>query len=110
MNYQLASAILTKRPLEQYTDNLDYLSLDQQYLTLAMNPARGLDGTCQGDSGGGRLIYQRGGWVLVGLTSYGDQPCVAIDKNARLDTASSLEFLNEVLQTIGNSPGTYACP
>jgi secreted trypsin-like serine protease len=78
---------------------LEYLALDQKYFTLVMMPSRDLDATCYGDSGGGRFIKQNGEWVLVGLTSWGDVPCVATDKVARLDTASALNFLNNVLAT-----------
>jgi secreted trypsin-like serine protease len=64
-----------------------------------MMPSRGLDGTCYGDSGGGRFIKQGDEWVLVGLTSWGDVPCRATDKVARVDTVSALNFLNNVLAT-----------
>jgi secreted trypsin-like serine protease len=65
-----------------------------------MKPSQGLDSVCYGDSGGGRFIKQNGEWVLAGLTSWGDIPCVATDKVARLDTASALNFLNSVLASL----------
>jgi secreted trypsin-like serine protease len=78
-----------------------------------MNPARDLDGTCYGDSGGGRFVNNRvnnrDNWVLVGLTSWGDGPCVAVDKVYRLDTESPLQFLNDVMENLELDPSFYAC-
>jgi secreted trypsin-like serine protease len=97
----------------QYTENLIFLSLDQKFFTLAMNPARGLDGVCRGDSGGGRFVNNRengiDNWVLVGLTSWGDINCVATDRVYRLDTASPLQFLEEVMANLNRDPAFYSC-
>jgi secreted trypsin-like serine protease len=79
---------------------LAYLSLDTRYFTLAMKPSQGLDAVCQGDSGGARLIKKDNDWALVGITSWGDIPCVATDTVARIDTASALDFLNGVINTV----------
>jgi secreted trypsin-like serine protease len=45
----------------------------------------GASGTCQGDSGGPMFLDVDGTLVLVGITSWGDQSCVQLGGNTRVD-------------------------
>jgi hypothetical protein len=51
----------------------------------------GVSGTCQGDSGGPTLLKEDGVTTLVAVTSYGDETCVQVGGNTRVDT--NAEFL-----------------
>jgi hypothetical protein len=105
----LACRAFSHRSPSQFTERLSFLSLDLRYFTLAMNPARDLDGTCFGDSGSGRFVFNEGNWVLVGLGSWGDIPCIATDKVYRLDKPSPQNFLYRVIQNLHANPDFYKC-
>jgi uncharacterized protein (TIGR03382 family) len=49
----------------------------------------GTKGTCQGDSGGPMFLDVNGTLTLVGVTSWGDQSCVQLGGNARVDVHSN---------------------
>jgi secreted trypsin-like serine protease len=46
----------------------------------------GTKGTCQGDSGGPMFLDVNGTLTIVGVTSWGDQSCVYLGGNTRVDT------------------------
>jgi secreted trypsin-like serine protease len=48
----------------------------------------GVKGTCQGDSGGPMFLDVNGTLTVVGVTSWGDQSCVQIGGNTRVDVYS----------------------
>jgi hypothetical protein len=83
-------------------DNLDrnraeqgFHSLTDAWLTLPMSPSNGNGGTCYGDSGGPHFIHLDDveTTIVVSLTVTGDTQCKASDKTYRVDTASSLAFI-----------------
>jgi hypothetical protein len=83
-------------------DNVDrnkveqgFLSLTGAWITLSMNLSTGSGGTCYGDSGGPHFIHLDGVEtdIVAALTVTGDAPCVATDKDYRMDTASARDFL-----------------
>jgi secreted trypsin-like serine protease len=49
----------------------------------------GVSGTCQGDSGGPTLLSKSGVLTLVAVTSYGDESCVQLGANTRVDPYAS---------------------
>ncbi|HEY3358153.1 MAG TPA: trypsin-like serine protease [Polyangia bacterium] len=59
------------------------------------------DGTCQGDSGGPMFLDEGGTQVVVGVTSYGDQSCVQLGANTRVDP-----FAAFITQYAGTSTST----
>ena len=46
-------------------------------------------GTCQGDSGGPTLLNENGKLTVVAVTSFGDQTCVKLGGNTRVDLYAS---------------------
>jgi len=83
-------------------DNMDrnrvdqgFLSLTKAWITLSMNYATNNGGTCYGDSGGPHFIHLNGVEtnIVAAITVTGDAPCVATDKDYRMDTDSARSFL-----------------
>jgi hypothetical protein len=70
-----------------------YLSLQDQWLLLSMNPATGNAGTCYGDSGGPHFLGGVDSNLEVALTVFGDAYCKATDKDMRLDTRAAQNFI-----------------
>jgi len=60
----------------------------------------GYSGTCQGDSGGPMFLNVGGLETVVGVTSYGDQSCVQLGANTRVDIYASF-----IAQYAGSSTG-----
>ena len=76
----------------------EYLGLQKAWLLVSQNRATGNEGTCLGDSGGPAFWTQPdGSEILVGITSWGDDPCVATGFNYRIDTADALAFINAII-------------
>lgn len=69
------------------------LSLTRDWLTLSQNPARGHGGTCIGDSGGPIFTTIDGEYVVVSVTSTGDDVCRATNKTYRVDSPAGQQFL-----------------
>ena len=65
------------------------MSLENAWLNLSMNQARGNGGTCYGDSGGPHFL----GNLLVAITAVGDTQCKATDSAYRIDTPTAHNFL-----------------
>jgi hypothetical protein len=59
------------------------------------------EGSCGGDSGGpGFWTQPDGAEILVGIESWGDAPCVATAFKYRVDTATSLAFIEDVIASL----------
>jgi len=70
-----------------------YHSLDQSFIHLDQNLARGLSGTGYGDSGGPTFVDVGNGPVVISVVSSGDVPLVSTSVNTRVDTADAIAFL-----------------
>jgi secreted trypsin-like serine protease len=75
----------------------EYLKLLKAWLVMSQNQATGDGGTCYGDSGGPAFYSYNGTEILVGITSWGDVPCVATGINYRVDIRDTLDFIDEVI-------------
>ena len=56
------------------------------------NPGGGKGGTCFGDSGG-PIFYQDTN-IIGAVVSFGITPCIGVDYQFRIDTATALDFIN----------------
>lgn len=81
----------------------EYLKLLKAWLVMSQNQATDDGGTCSGDSGG-PAFYEgidpdtdEPTQVVVGITSWGDMPCVATGINYRVDIPDTLDFVDEVI-------------
>jgi hypothetical protein len=80
-----------------------YQVLLKSWLRMSQNQATGDGGTCGGDSGGPAFWTEPDGTeILVGITSWGDVPCVATGFNYRVDTPDTLDFIRDVIAHLGN--------
>jgi hypothetical protein len=76
------------------------LSIDPTRIHMSQNPARGDEGTCNGDSGSPNYVdYLGDPNVIVAVTSSGDSFCRATNVGARVDTPAAAEFIKCVLTT-----------
>jgi hypothetical protein len=77
----------------------EYQALLKAWLRMSQNQATGDGGTCAGDSGGPAFWTdpETAVDILVGITSWGDSPCVAIGFNYRTDTAPARAFIADVI-------------
>jgi hypothetical protein len=77
----------------------EYRALLKAWLRMSQNQATGDGGTCYGDSGGPAFWTdpETGTETLVGITSWGDVPCVASGFNYRVDIPDTLDFIDEVI-------------
>ncbi len=68
------------------------------WLHLLQNFSTGNDGVGYGDSGGPLFWIQPDGRrVMVGITSWGDPNCVAMNFYWRADIPATLDFINSVV-------------
>jgi Trypsin len=72
-----------------------FQALEQAYVRLSQNEARGLGGTCNGDSGGPQFLGTA--HEIVSITVTGDPFCQAQTVGYRVDTAFVHEFLGQFL-------------
>ncbi len=73
----------------------------QVWLRLSQNQATGDGGTWYGDSGGPAFRTEPDGTeILVGITSWGDIPCVASGFNYRVDIPETLSFIEDVIASL----------
>ena len=70
-----------------------YHALDQHFIHLDQNLARGLSGTGYGDSGGPTFIDTASGPVVISVVSSGDVPLYSTSVNTRVDTKEVQDFL-----------------
>jgi secreted trypsin-like serine protease len=93
-------------PEIQYADRRqqsvsEYRALLRFWLRMSQNQATGDGGTCYGDSGGPAFWTEPDGReILVGVTSWGDVPCVAAAFNYRVDKATTLDFIDDVIGSL----------
>jgi hypothetical protein len=57
------------------------------------NPGGGKGGTCFGDSGG--PIFYQDTPIIGAVVSFGITPCIGVDYQFRIDTATSLDFIED---------------
>jgi hypothetical protein len=71
----------------------------KSWLRMSQNQATGDGGSCYGDSGGPAFYRDpdTGDETLVGITSWGDVPCVATGFNYRVDIPDTLDFIDGVI-------------
>lgn len=74
-----------------------FQNLLDAWLRVSQHQSRGDEGTCYGDSGGPILRDIQGTEVVVGVTSWGDVPCVSMGFYYRVDIEHSQEFIAEVI-------------
>jgi len=77
----------------------EYRALLKAWLRMSQNQATGDSGTCYGDSGGPAFWVDpdTGTETLVGITSWGDAPCVSSAFNYRVDIPDTLDFVHDVI-------------
>ena len=76
----------------------EYQALLDVWLRMSQNQATDDGGTCYGDSGGPAFWTEPDGTeILVGITSWGDVPCVASAFNYRVDIPETLSFIEDVI-------------
>ncbi len=85
------------------TAQCGYLALHESWMIMAQNPAAGYGGVNNGDSGGPIFWTdpETGEEVLVSIISYGDPNRVAIGVSFRMDTEESLQFIQDVIDSLG---------
>lgn len=77
----------------------EYQALLPAWLRMSQNNATDDGGTSYGDSGGPAFwIDSQGREILVGITSWGDVPCVATGFDYRTDIPQTQDFLGWVLE------------
>jgi secreted trypsin-like serine protease len=77
----------------------EYRALLKAWLRMSQNQATDDGGTCYGDSGGPAFWEdpENGTEILVGITSWGDVPCVSSGFNYRVDIPETLDFIHDVI-------------
>lgn len=88
-----------------YDDNVrqvaksEFLNLRKAWLHMSQNqaPGNGNGGTCFGDSGGPTFWTGGEDDILVAVTSWGDNVCVATGAAYRIDIPESLSFIDIVI-------------
>jgi hypothetical protein len=79
----------------------EYQALLDAWLRVSQNQATGDGGTCYGDSGGPAFwTSPEGTEILVGITSWGDAPCVSSGFNYRVDIPETLSFIDSVIASL----------
>ncbi len=79
----------------------EYQALLDVWLRMSQNQATGDEGTCYGDSGGPAFWTEPDGTeIIVGITSWGDVPCVASAFNYRVDIPETLDFIADVIESL----------
>jgi secreted trypsin-like serine protease len=90
--------VISYEDQRQYAES-EYRALLKSWLRLSQNHATGDGGTCYGDSGGPAFWTEPDGTeILVGITSWGDAQTVAAGFFYRVDTADTLDFIEQVLE------------
>lgn len=91
--------LVLKRPygeryVSEFTAAFGTLMPDASIAIASMNPARGYEGTCNGDSGGPNFHIANGTKIQVGVSSSGDRYCRATSLISRLDIPGAISFLS----------------
>jgi secreted trypsin-like serine protease len=83
---------ITYANIRQFAES-EHRALLKAWLRLSQNHATGDGGSCYGDSGGPSFWTEPDGTeILVGITSWGDTPCVATGFNYRVDIPEAVEI------------------
>ena len=91
---------ITYEDYRQFAES-EFQALLKAWLRLSQNQATGDGGTCYGDSGGPAFWTEPDGTeILVGITSWGDIPCVASAFNYRVDIPETLSFIEDVIASL----------
>ena len=92
---------ITYEDQRQFAES-EFRALLKSWLRMSQNQATGDGGTCGGDSGGPAFWTDpdTGAETLVGITSWGDAPCVASGFNYRVDIPDTLDFINAVIKDL----------
>ena len=76
----------------------EFRALLKSWLRMSQNRATDDGGTCYGDSGGPAFwTDESDNEILVGITSWGDVPCVSSAFNYRVDIPDTLDFIEDVM-------------
>jgi hypothetical protein len=79
----------------------EFQALLKAWLRMSQNQATDNGGTCYGDSGGPAFWTEPDGTeILVGVTSWGDAPCVSSAFNYRVDIPETLGFIEDVIASL----------
>ncbi|MCH6468398.1 S1 family peptidase [Sinomonas terrae] len=89
-------------PMIRRSVDMDLQSVGPQIFTTHanVNPAQGTGGICSGDSGGPIFLNDQ----IVGLTSFGNKNCLALDGLQRVDVASIQSWITSMENTPAGSP------
>jgi hypothetical protein len=88
---------ITYEDERQFSES-EYRALLKAWLRISQNQATDDGGTCYGDSGGPAFWEPDAETkILVGITSWGDSPCVASSFNDRVDIPETLDFIENVI-------------
>ena len=83
-----------------------FRNLLDAWLRVSQHQSRGDEGTCYGDSGGPILRDVQGTEIVVGITSWGDTPCVSMGSLGRRSRAG-LSFMPGIIaSSSGNASVT----
>jgi hypothetical protein len=82
---------------QRWFSSPEYRALNTAWLSMSQNPATGNAGTCNGDSGGPNFLEYNGLLYQVGITSWGDMPCISTNVVYRTDIPLSQNFIQWVV-------------
>ncbi len=81
----------------------------QNLIKASMNPARGFNGTCGGDSGGPQFYNANGSELIISVTSSGDSVCRSTALNARLDISAAQNFMKQCAYDVSSISAFTSC-
>lgn len=86
---------------QRYNGNVKLIELNSTFngtthAKFSNNPGNTSGGSCYGDSGG--PVFYGNSNMLTAVVSWGITPCIGVDYQTRVDTASSLDFVRQFLQ------------
>lgn len=96
--------------IREIADNsvfINFKGQDANLMNSSMNPAKGNNGTCGGDSGGPQFYKVNGNELIISVTSSGDSICRSTNITARLDIPAAQDFINQCAYA-ANSMTDYA--
>lgn len=85
---------------ERYSGDVKLIELNSTFsgathAKFSNNPGNTSGGSCYGDSGG--PVFYSNSNMLTAVVSWGITPCIGVDYQTRVDTASSLNFVRQYL-------------
>jgi hypothetical protein len=101
---------LGERWMTNQTPAFHFMGKDHNMLGTSQNPAKGDEGSGNGDSGGPLFhVTDQGVEIQVAVTAAGDVMLRAHTINARIDTADAIEFLDCVMAPDAELEDILAC-